>query len=343
VRPNRAISNSSLAFIDVMSCGLGAVILLFILLDFNQPSYDALTSEVLVVNEEDANSQLTQRRVELIKAAELEKNNVQDLVSAVSDALIVGSQKAVQLELIARASTPKFSQPDDLDMPASGELLGMNIKGSRILIAFDTSASMSNENLIDIIVGISDSSGKRLGMGKKWLQAKRTLLWVIKNAPKNTQIQVIGYSDTVKNLTQGWATPKDTLIAVERELKAKWPKGGTSLGAMLDYVEDKRFAADSIYIITDGLPTIVGKKNTGLRGFKECLSLGSGKNSYIDGECRAAMFIGAVQQFQKTSTSVINVILLPLEGDPKAAPFYGYWANSTKGILFSPARGWPPK
>ena len=35
MRPNRAIANSSLAFIDVMSCGLGAVIMLLVLVDFD--------------------------------------------------------------------------------------------------------------------------------------------------------------------------------------------------------------------------------------------------------------------------------------------------------------------
>lgn len=343
MRPNRAISTSSLAFIDVMSCGLGAVILLFILLDFNRPSDDVITPDAPVINEDEANSRMAQRRAELIQAAEREKNKIQDLVSAVSAAMIDGSEKAAQLELISRAPEPKPPENMNLDRPASGELIGMQVKGSRILIAFDTSASMSNENLIDIIVGMSDPSGKRLGSGKKWLQAKRTLLWVIKNAPRNSQIQVLAYSDSVKPLIRGWVSPKDGLIKVRRELKTRFPKGGTSLGVMLEYIEEKSLAPDSIYLITDGLPTISGKKNSGLKGFKECFKLGSSKNAYIDGKCRKAMFVGAIKRFQKTSTSVVNVILLPLEGDPKAAPLYFGWANFTKGMLFSPARGWPPR
>ncbi|MBT6193748.1 MAG: hypothetical protein HOI01_09390, partial [Proteobacteria bacterium] len=59
MRPQRAIANSSLAFIDVMSCGLGAVILLFVVLDFNRPSDELLTPDTIVtVDETAANAEL---------------------------------------------------------------------------------------------------------------------------------------------------------------------------------------------------------------------------------------------------------------------------------------------
>jgi len=343
VRSNRAISTTSLAFIDVMSCGLGAVILLLILLDFNRPSDDIVTPEpVAVVNEEEANKKLLKRKQKLIRASGQENNKIEKLVAAVSDAMIDYSQKAIKLTEIPRTPDPKPPKENLLDKPASGELIGMSVKGKRILIALDTSASMSNEKLIDIIMGLSDTSGRRLASGKKWLQAKRTLLWTIKNAPKNSQIQVLGYSDEVKPLTSGWMSQKDTLNKVGLTLKTLSPIGGTSLGQVLEYVEEKSLAANSLYIITDGLPTIAGQKNSGLTKFKECFKFGSNKNAYIEGGCREALFAGAVNRFQKTSTSTVNIILLPLEGDPKAAPLYWKWANMTRGILFAPARGWPP-
>lgn len=327
-----------------MSCGLGAVILLFILLDFNRPSDDVDTPEpVAVINEEKTNKMLMQRKQKLLQASEKESAKIDKLVGAISDVMIDSSQKTVQLEKIPDTPKPKSQKKNLLDKPASGELIGLSVKGKRILIAFDTSASMSNEKLIDIILGLSDVSGRRLASGKKWLQAKRTLLWTISNAPKDSLIQVIGYSDGVTPLTSGWVSQEDALSSIRLELKGLSPTGGTSLGKMLEYVDEKSLAANSMYIITDGLPTIAGRKNSGLKGFKECFKFGGKKTSYVDGKCRETLYIGAVSRFQKTSSPVVNVILLPLEGDPKAAPLYWKWANSTKGMLFSPARGWPPR
>lgn len=327
-----------------MSCGLGAVILLFVLLDFNRPSDDVVTPEpIAVVNEEQANKKLQQRKIQLIKASERESAQIAKLVAAISDVMIDSSQKTIVLEKKSNIPEPKSRKENLLNKPASGELIGLSVKGKRILVAFDTSASMSNEKLIDIIMGLSDASGRRLASGKKWLQAKRTLLWAITNAPKDSQIQVIGYSNEVNPLTSGWMSQKDALAEVRLRLKTLAPDGGTSLGKMLEYVEDKSIAANSIYIITDGLPTIAGDKSSGLKGFKECFKLGGRKNSYVDGKCREALYIGAVTRFQKKSRATVNAILLPLEGDPRAAPLYWKWATSTRGMLFSPARGWPPQ
>ena len=344
MRPSRAISTSSLAFIDVMSCGLGAVILLFILLDFNRPSDDIEAPvPIAVVNEEEANKRLLLRKQQLIDATAKESTKIVKLIADISDVMIDSSQKTIQLENIPPTPEPKLEKKNLLDKPASGELIGLSVKGKRILIAFDTSASMSNEELIDIILGLSDPSGSRLASGKKWLQAKRTLLWTISNAPLDSQIQVIGYADGVDPLTTGWMSQKDALRSMKVELKSLMPTGGTSLGKMLEYVEDKSLSANSLYIITDGLPTIAGKKTSKLKALKSCFNVGSKKNRYIDGKCREELYIDAVTRFQKTSRSVVNVILLPLEGDPKAAPLYWTWSNSTKGMLFSPARGWPPR
>jgi hypothetical protein len=37
----------------------------------------------------------------------------------------------------------------------------------------------------------------------------------------------------------------------------------------------------------------------------------------------------------------VNVILLPLEGDPSAAAAYWVLAQSTKGSFLSPSKDWP--
>lgn len=340
MRPQRAIANSSLAFIDVMSCGLGAVILLFVVLDFNRPPDGLVTPEsIITVDETAANAELLLQQKALKKILDEKSETLEKLASTVTQAILDKNRKKnseSQIAVVDKAPIkPKRANT------TSGELIGLTVEGPRILIAFDTSASMADDKLINIIVGISDKSGQRLAAGKKWKQAKKVLLWTIKNAPNDSQIQVISYSETVRPMTNGWVNREAALRSVESKLRRSNPTGGTSLGRMLEYVTEKSLRPSDIYLITDGLPTISGDKRSGLATLKSCFKLPASKNSYITGACRKALFISAVNRFQKSSVAPVNIILLALEGDPQAAPLYWNWSAFTQGILFSPKAEWP--
>ena len=125
---------------------------------------------------------------------------------------------------------------------------------------------------------------------------------------------------------------------VGRILTDMKPEGGTNLGSALRMAVDRARDADSVYLITDGLPTLQGKGTSLLKQLRRC---GLGGNGYVDGECREAYFESAVNTFTKNSAAKVNVILLPLEGDPRAAPLYWSWASKAGGMIFSPAEGWP--
>ena len=341
MRPNRAIANSSLAFIDVMSCGLGAVIMLLVLVDFNVIVTEQEVEPEPVVNEALANQSMLEQKNALM--AEKHKKNVaiEQTISDLSDAMLSLNKEKLKLDQ-AKEIPVEVPQQSSQDQAATGELIGLSVEGRRILVAFDTSASMSNEKLIDIILGLSDASGQRLAAGAKWIQAKRILMWLLRNAPESSEIQVLGYSEKVKALTSGWRSKKDVLATTGSLIKTVSPSGGTSLASLLEHVAEISPEPTHVYIITDGLPTMAGSKISGLKKFKDCFSFSS-KKRYVSGECREALFISAAGRFQNNSSVVVNVILLSLEGDPKAAPLYWKWANQSGGILFSPAKGWPPK
>jgi hypothetical protein len=326
-----------------MSCGLGAVILLFVVLDFNRPSDELLTPDTIVtVDETAANAELLLQQKALRKILDEKSETLEKLASTVTQTILDKNRKQISERQIAVDDTAPTSAPiSNWANTTSGQLIGLTVEGPRILIAFDTSASMADDKLINIIVGISDKSGKRLAAGKKWKQAKKALLWTIKNAPTDSQIQVISYSETVRPMTNGWVNREAALRSVESELRRSNPTGGTSLGRMLEYVTEKSLRPSDIYLITDGLPTISGNKRSGLATLKSCFKLPASKNSYITGECRQALFISAVNRFRKSSVAPVNIILLALEGDPQAAPLYWNWSAVTQGILFSPKAEWP--
>lgn len=341
MRPNRDIANSSLAFIDVMSCGLGAVVLLLILVDFSYVVSEEEIEIEPVVNETLANQNMLEQKNILIAEKKNKSLAIEKTLSDLSEAMLSLNIEKIKSENAVTTFVGKYQEIPN-DKAGSGELIGLSVEGRRILLALDVSASMSSKNLIDIILGLSDLSSQQLASGQKWHQAKGTLMWLLKNAPDSSEINVLVYSDKVKPLMLGWRSKKDALATTTAEIKTVTPIGGTSLASLLETVSKMVKKPTNMYIITDGLPTISGSKVSGLKKIKDCFGLPS-KNKYVDGKCRVALFNSAVKRFENNNSIETNIILLPLEGDPKAAPLYWRWANKTGGILFSPAQGWPPR
>ena len=81
---------------------------------------------------------------------------------------------------------------------------------------------------------------------------------------------------------------------------------------------------DNIFLITDGLPPL---DDRGARG------------SLITPADRAELFEEAVEELPQSIP--VNVILMPLEGDPSAAAIYWQLAQYTKGSFLTPSKDWP--
>ncbi|MDT8311820.1 MAG: VWA domain-containing protein, partial [Methylophaga sp.] len=112
---------------------------------------------------------------------------------------------------------------------------------------------------------------------------------------------------------------------------------GTNLQKGLNAIN--KFAPSNLYVITDGLPTKGESQYRSLNPFAKCNSL-TGNAQTISGDCRKRLFQQTVQESNRQGTQV-DVILLPLEGDPDAVNQYWLWAASTGGLLISPASNWP--
>ena len=79
-------------------------------------------------------------------------------------------------------------------------------------------------------------------------------------------------------------------------------------------------------LITDGLPT-QGDKPPLIR-------------TLVTAEQREDLMKDAVRSLP-ASTPPINVVLLPMEGDPSAPIFFWHLAKATGGGFLSPAKDWP--
>ncbi len=102
------------------------------------------------------------------------------------------------------------------------------------------------------------------------------------------------------------------------------PTGGTSLINAFLSLHALSPAPDNIFLITDGLPTQGDKKP---------------RSNTVSGNARQSLFRSAIKQLPYQVP--VNIILLPMEGDPMAASEFWRLAQTTQGALISPSKDWP--
>ena len=208
-------------------------------------------------------------------------------------------------------------------------LSGLYLGGNRILIMVDRSASMLDETLVNII-RTRNMSDEAKSNAPKWQRVVRTVDWISSQLPITSRYQVYSYSDDTEAVLPGtegqWleVADRDQLNAIVDEVNTIVPDAGTNMAQMFQTVAQMNPPPDNIFLITDGLPT-----------------LGNGRNNdnLVTPRRRLQLFDDAIEELPEGIP--VNVILLPLEGDPSASAAYWQLAQYTRGSFVSPARDWP--
>ena len=358
MRLSRKNQGNNVAFLDVMACGLGAVVLIFLIIKHHtEISGDSAANEL---NSTDVQIMETLREEELRLVREIElveqqrklrEQEAGEREQRNSDLIDNRKRLASLNEKIERAATqketltqtiealPPHQSDDAIDDRQIGEedyLLGLKVEGRRIVLLIDRSASMTDEKLIDIITRKIRSDAEKK-QGPKWQRTKRVVRWLLSRIPAASDVIVIAFNDNAEILNEGqWGVNRDpaALKRILDEIEKLAPTGATNLEAGLKAISELSPSATDIYVVTDGLPT---KSLSSLGTFSSCR-----KNAKkVSGKCREKLFTASVNWLMPLSGKKIHVILLPLEGDPEAAPAYWDWVAKTGGILLVPARGWP--
>lgn len=350
----RSFNPLSLSFLDIMSCGLGAVILIFLILRHGESispeatkllEGDIKNTEISLarISEEisssqnkvaNLNSQIVLKDKE-IKTSRLnlriEKENVSKLVEQGEE--IIKSSKAIE-----------EATPDIVEKISDGErqyLTGLKIEGKRIVYLLDNSASMLHENT-QLVFKLSLSSEEEKVKARKWVRAKETLKWLTARLPKNSNFTIMTYNKDVKSHTNNsWLDSEDPLSvnsALESALN-EIPENGTNLERALQAIKKMFPLPDSVYIITDGLPTLGEpvKKLGILLETRNCLK----PRGKITSECRHIIFQKAKGNYLSGNKIKTSTILFPLQGDLRAASDYWNLAIQSGGTTISPSRDWP--
>jgi polyhydroxyalkanoate synthesis regulator phasin len=361
-KKKRAFTTFSLSFLDIMSCGFGAVILVFLIIDHSIEVQSKelnrdLLSEVDLLNED-------------VSAGEKDKVRLRNTLSDVSLEIVEAQGQATRINedvsefeaLIEALKRDGYTERSDIEslkaeiqsleedvkkLKAAAEdtsgdsartfigegnrqyLTGLNLGGKNIAILLDVSSSMLAEKLVNII-RLRNMAANVQRKADKWTRALNTVDWLTAQLPVASKYQVITF-----NTTAGSALPKTNgkwlevadqaqLEDVTNAIRKIVPSGGTSLIKAFNALQALSPSPDNIFLVTDGLPT---------------QGLNPPRGNKVSGQERLKLYREAVRQLP--SGVPVNIILAPMEGDPMAASEFWQLAQVSKGAFLSPSKDWP--
>ena len=353
MRTRRKTEGFNLAFLDIMSCGLGAVILIFLIVKHNVDKgaveADVTLSELETMEnrelrlQEEVEDARRDNAKERARGAELAKKlrAIRTAAAALERQAAAQRQSNEELQDSVDETAARRAADVVADEDAGEEeyLIGLAVTGERIAILLDRSASMTDDKLVDVIVRKTrDAARKRAG--PKWRRAQKTVRWLLNRVPRQSRVSLIAFNDKAEVLgDHAWndARDKTAIGSLFSGVAKLTPTGATNLQAALERLRKLRPRATDVYLITDGLPTAAVFKPSRLG---KCGSL-FGRSNTISGACRESLFQETLQKSAPRGGAQVHVILFPLEGDPAAATYFWKWAAATGGMMMTPAPGWP--
>ena len=360
----RRVEVFSLSFLDCICCGFGAVVLFYTVIagqsgikrmdrsDQLQAEVNKLEEEVLVGarNLVVLRNTLQKTEADTRNAAARAQALLDEVSTSRTEALRVGATSMAQREHINQLKADlkqleegtKRLQAGALQKAPAGErvrafrgtgarryLTGINVKGKRVLVLMDRSASMMDEDLVNIIKLRNQSVAARR-TAPKWRQALDIADWLSTQLPPGSQFQMYAFNTEASSLLadrdgkwQDSADPQLLAEAIDR-LRGLTPEGGTSLLNAYAVIRTLSPLPDQVVLVTDGLPT--QGKDRPLRRF-------------VNVSQRARLF----EEAQKSlpSNVPVDVILLPMQGDLPAPHMFWTLARATGGNFMMPAADWP--
>ena len=361
-RKKRDFTTFNLSFLDIMSCGFGAVILVFLIMNHSieqqsQELNQNLLSEVNMLEEDVADGDeglvrlrntLSEVDLQMVEAQGLatriteDKDNYEALIEdrkrdGFTDRSDIDALKAEVQSLEKDVKKLREASREDSGTSARtfiGDgnrqyLTGLNLGGRNIAILLDVSSSMLADKLVQIIRlrNMGDDVQRR---ADKWTRSLNTVDWLTAQLPVGSKYQVITFNTRAKAALAGtdgkWleVANQAQLEKLSTQLRKIIPSGGTSLENAFIALQRLSPAPDNIFLLTDGLPT---QGTSPPRGSK------------VSGKARQRLYRQAIKQLP--GNVPVNIILAPMEGDPMAASELWQLAQVSNGSLLSPSRDWP--
>jgi len=363
-RRRRPFEVFSMAFLDCMSCGFGAVILFFMIINAQVKETTEQDPTKLMAETHRLEVEILDGRKNLVLA----KNTMEQLESERTTAegqiaQIIALIEELRAELarydkdtLAKIERVEQLQTDiksleeevkrllALETESSHEgsrlrefkgegdrqyLTGLKLGGQRTLILVDRSASMLDDTIVNIIrrrnMGVEDKL-----RAVKWRQVVSSVDWLTAQFQPGTQFQMYMFNNTVEPVIEGsdgvWLQADDATQLDEaiRVLRRTVPENGTNMRAAFEVASRLSPRPDNIILLADGLPTMEQETTN---------------DRTVSGAQRMRMYERAIRELP--GTVPVNVFLYPLEGDYDAAYLYWVLAHNSGGSFISVSRDWP--
>lgn len=363
-RKRRQTEIFSMSFLDCMSCGFGAVILFFMIIN----SHSDVTSDDLQVLQAETDKleiEVLEGRKNLalartsIQKLETERDDAQDEISIIK-ALIAELQAELakydnntlaKIERIEKLQSDIKSLEEEIrrllsvkqEQDALGRqirtfrgdgdrqyLTGLKLRGNkRTLILVDRSASMLHETIVNVLRRRNLPESEQL-LSRKWRQVVASVDWLTSQLEQDTQFQIYMFNNVTEPVLKGtdgqWLDVDDGSLLDDaiRTLRRTPPKNGTNLYDAFKVIADMNPRPDNVILLVDGMPTMDAPTTT---------------KSVIGGNERLNLFNAAIQQIP--SGIPINIMLYPMEGDFNAPTSFWALALRSRGSFMSVSRDWP--
>jgi len=361
-RKRRKMEIFTMAFLDVMSCGFGAVILLFMIINsqvtiqsdtppellgettrlefeiLNQRKNLVLAKNTIEdLNDEEARAedQIAQIIALLQKLkAELEKEDSETLATVARVEKLKSDIERLEEEKKRLLAREKLLESGSQVRSFTGEgdrqyLTGLKVGGKHILVLVDTSASMLDRKIINIIRRRNMSRAVKL-RSLKWRQAVASVDWLSAQFPESSKFQIYSFNTEAKPVLKGsdgvWLEVGDgkQLDEAIRILRRTVPENGTNMYAAFDVINQMNPKPDNVILLIDSLPT---------------MNTPDTERGMVTGQERLRFHYEA--EALVPAGVPVNVLLYPMEGDYEATIAYWLLAYRTGGSFMSISKDWP--
>ncbi len=362
-RKKRSTEVFSMSFLDCMSCGFGAVILFFMIINSQskanvdqtraiQSQADKLEIEILEGQKDLA---LARTSIQKLETEELELkdkiSNIEALIEKLKVELAEYDKNTLaKIEAKEKLQSDIKSLQDEVNRllllkkkeESAGErvrafkgegdrqyLTGLKLGGERTLILVDCSASMLHETIVNIIRRKNLPDSQKL-MSRKWRQVVASVDWLSSQFKEGSEYQIYKFNNIavpVLNGTSGLWLKMNDEIQINKaisSLRETVPDQGTNMHSAFQVIRDLNPRPDNVILLVDSMPTMDSENST---------------KTTIGPVERLNLFSSAVQLIP--SGIPVNVMLYPMEGDARSSISLWALALKTNGSFMSVSRDWP--
>jgi hypothetical protein len=363
-RKRRSGDIFSMSFLDCMSCGFGAVILFFMIINSNSDVTNNEQTRALQAETDKLEIEVLEGRKNLalartsIQKLETEEEEASDQISII-EALIAELQAELakydndtlaKIEAIEKLQSDIKSLEDEVkrllalkkEEDATGQqarsfkgegdrqyLTGLKLGGERTLILVDRSASKLHETIVNIIRRKNLPESEQL-LSRKWRQVVASVDWLTSQFRPESEYQIYMFNNVTTPVIKGtdglWlkSDDADQLNDAVRTLRRTVPKNGTNMYSAFQVIRDMDPRPDNVILLVDSMPT---------------MDAATSSKSVIGPGERLNLFTAATQVIP--SGIPINIMLYPMEGDARASVSLWALALKSRGSFISVSHDWP--